>query len=76
MGVRRAKEGGTLDKKRQKRKREDIKKRTLKMTYGNEEGLLKPTLDIWECKKWSSQASKQYIYEKEKQAGKLSLKFP
>ena len=46
MGVRSAKEGGTLDKKRQKRKREDIKKRTLKMTYGNEKGLLGPALDI------------------------------
>ena len=46
MGVRSAKEGGTLDKKRQNRKREDIKKRTLKMTYGNEEGLLGLALDI------------------------------
>ena len=46
MGVRRAEEGGTLNKKRQNRKREDIKKRTLKMTYGNEEGLLGLALDI------------------------------
>ena len=45
-GVRRAEEGRTLDKERQKRKREYIKKRTLKMTYRNEEGHLKLALDI------------------------------
>ena len=41
-----AEEEKALDKKEQKRKREDEKKRLLKMTYGKKERLLGLALDI------------------------------
>ena len=47
------------------------------MTYGNEKGLLRLVFDIWECKSEVVKSSSNiYIYEKEKQAGKLPLEFP
>ena len=44
-------------------RREEIKKRMLKMNYGNEEGLLRLVFDILECKSEVVKSSSNiYIY--------------